>query len=121
MEACDRVELASAGIPGNEEVVCSCRKNNVAQARDGSCVMPPALALQQLEGSFLLGIENPALALPLAGKPAGKNRRRRQRNKSLQVRQSLLQLLDHLLDQKIAEGDAAEAFVGIRDGLEHRD
>ena len=45
---------------------------------------------------------------------------RRERGEAPQVRELALQLLGHLLDQQVAERDAAQAFLAVGDRVEHR-
>ena len=50
--------------------------------------------------------------------PGAKPRNRRQRDEGLDARQFAANLLDDLLDEEIAEGDAGEALLAVRDRIE---
>ena len=55
----------------------------------------------------------------LGGQPAGEARHRRQRHEGIEAGQLALQVLDHLLDQEVAERDAAQPFLAVGDRVEH--
>ena len=56
----------------------------------------------------------------LLAEPAREARNRRQSDEGLQPRQFAPQVLDHLLDEEIAETDAGEAGLRVGDRIEHR-
>ncbi len=58
------------------------------------------------------------LVLALFGEPAREAGRGRQGDEGREPRQIALELLHHLLDQEIAEGDAAQPVLAIRDRIE---
>ena len=55
-----------------------------------------------------------------AVEPAAEARDRRQRRELLQVRELALQVLGHLLDQQVAERNAAQPFLAVGDRVEDR-
>ena len=57
--------------------------------------------------------------LQLLHRPAAQTRHRRQGDEGAQPAQLVPQVFHHLLDQKIAERDAAQARVAVRDRIEH--
>ena len=79
-------------------------------------VIPPAAALEfgQQRGIGIASIRKPLT------EPAPKPRYRRQGGKTLQLRKLRLELLDHLLDQEIAERHAAQAILAVGDRIENR-
>src|ERR1700704_6692006 len=79
-------------------------------------VMPPAGALELWQQR---GIGMGPMRKPLT-EPAPKPRYRRKGGKTLQLRKLRLQLLDHLLDQEIAERYAAQAVLAAGDRIENR-
>ena len=50
---------------------------------------------------------------------SGEARHRRERDEGVEPRQLALQVLGHLLDQEVAEGDAAQALLAVGDRVEH--
>ncbi len=52
--------------------------------------------------------------------PLHETRHRRQRHEIVQLWQFAAQLLDHLLDQEAAEGNSAQAALGVGDRVKHR-
>src|SRR5216683_3364023 len=79
-------------------------------------VIPPAAALELWQQR---GIGIASIGKPLT-EPAPKPRYRRQGRKTLQLRKLRLELLDHLLDQEIAERHAAQAALTVGDRIEDR-
>src|SRR5260221_8564094 len=79
-------------------------------------IVPPAVAreLRQQRG---IGV---AFLCKLLREPAPEARHRRQRRKPLELRKVRLQLLDHLLDQEVAERDAVQAVLTVGDRIEDR-
>src|SRR6266436_462823 len=79
-------------------------------------VIPPAVALElwQQRG---IGVASLCKALT---EPAPKPRYRRQGGKTLQLRKLRLELLDHLLDQQVAERYSAQAVLAVGDRIEDR-
>src|SRR6478609_9040985 len=79
-------------------------------------VIPPiaALELWQQRRIGIASIRKPWT------EPAPKPRHRRQGGKTLQLRKLRLELLDHLLDQEIAERHAAQAVLAVGDRIEDR-
>src|SRR5882672_6193505 len=79
-------------------------------------IMPPAVALEfwQQRGVGIACVRKPL------HEPAPEARHRRQGGQTLQLRKLRLQLLDHLLDQEIAERYAAQAVLAVGDRIENR-
>src|SRR5581483_4696523 len=74
--------------------------------------------LEKRERAALLFLEQ---SVPtLLAQPAVEAGQRRERYERIQLGQLALQILDHLLDQEIAEGDATQALLAVRDRIEHR-
>src|SRR6267143_5831376 len=78
--------------------------------------MPPAVAF---EFGHQRGVGIASLRKPLH-EPAPEARYRRQGGEALQLRKFRLQLLDHLLDQEIAERYAAQAVLAVGYRIENR-
>ncbi len=66
------------------------------------------------------GERDRGLVAPLAVEPGAEAGHRRERHEGRELGEFAGDLLDHLLDQEIAEGDAAEALLAVRYGIEHR-
>src|SRR5699024_4290616 len=84
--------------------------------------MYPVGAKQLLAGGTLafglVGNETAQRGVILAGQPSGKAGNGREGGKALQAGELVQQCLDHALEQKIAEADAAQAWLSIGDGVE---
>src|SRR5258708_31925155 len=78
--------------------------------------MPPAVALEfgQQRGVGIASFRKPL------HEPTAEARHRRQGGEALQLRKLRMQLLDHLLDQEIAERYAAQAVLAVGYRIENR-
>src|ERR1700738_4707603 len=78
--------------------------------------MPPAVALEfgQQRGVGIASFRKPP------HEPSPKVRNWRQGREALQLRKLRMQLLDHLLDQEIAERYAAQTVLAVGDRIENR-
>src|SRR5690242_10181042 len=78
--------------------------------------MPPTVALEfgQQRGVGIASFRKPLR------EPAPEARHRRQGAEALKLRKLRLQLLDHLLDQEIAERYAAQAILAVGYRIENR-
>src|SRR6267154_5216391 len=79
-------------------------------------VIPPATTLELWQQR---GIGVASICKPLT-EPAPKPRHRRQSGKTLQLRKLCLELIDHLLDQEIAERYAAQAVLAVGARIDNR-
>jgi hypothetical protein len=70
-------------------------------------------------GTLLIGQVEVAGLFDQRCEPARETRNRRERDEGIETRQFALQILGHLLDQEIAEGDAAQTLLAVRDRIEH--
>jgi transposase InsO family protein len=90
-------------------------QHGVAQVRDRIFVLPPLRHVKAGECRAVL-VRQPAVAIgTLVGEPGCEARDRRQRHERRQFRQLAADFLHHLLDEKMAEADARETALAVRD------
>ena len=93
------------------------RLEDCAQLRGDFRILEPVGLVELLEQHpLLVGDRNVVRFI----QPLHEARHRRQRHECIELRQFAPQFLDHLLDQEIAERDAAKPFLRVRDRIEHR-
>ena len=93
------------------------RLQHGAQLRGQLRILEPVRLVEGLQQRPLLVADRNVVGL---FQPLHEARHRRQRDERIQLRQFAPQLLDHLLDQEAAEGNAAKPFLCVRDRIEHR-
>ena len=117
MEARDRIDDASVGPPDLEEVMRRQRLERLAHARRGLGAFRPSVLERDVAHGLDQRLDRGIVA---AFHPAPEARDGRQRHEGLDLRQFATDLLDHLLDQEIAEAHAGKALLAIRDRVEGR-
>src|SRR5581483_12512416 len=104
MEMGDRIERTPVGRLRPQEVVGRERQKNLLDRLCRVRIGRPTGVVQQLkDAALLLGEYGRCFAAALALEPGGKAGYRRERYEGFQPRQLALELLDHLLDQEVAE------------------
>src|SRR5260370_355525 len=88
----------------------------IAPNRGAPRVFPPVVRLTFRQRRRMASA---SIGQPLR-EPAPEARYRRQGGEALQLRKLRLELLDNLLDQEIAERNAAQPVLAIRDRIEDR-
>src|SRR6266853_1773419 len=84
-------------------------------------VLEPVLHVDLGEQGSELRVPGIAFPQPCSvGEPFAETRDRRERGEGLQARKLAAEVYGDLLDEKIAERDAAQAFLGIRDRIKDR-
>ena len=121
MEARDRIERRAAPVAPAQKYQAAARSSGSRTVSD------TARSRHQSGRSSAVSAErssslDPArrLARALAAEPGGEVRHRRQRDEGREPRNLARNLLDHLLDQEVAERDAGQPALAVGDRIEHR-
>ncbi len=103
-----------------QKIKCSGRQQRLAQRFDAIASLVPVRIIEKPEAFLGGGVERTRLfCLAFAREPIGKSRNRRERDEGLEARQFAREILDNLLDQEIAERNAAEPLLRVRDRIEY--
>src|SRR4029077_1297142 len=115
MKAGDRVRDPAVGTARFQEIVGGERLEHRAQARRNAGRRRPIVLRRQLERGALHRRDRRIFGRL---EPGAESWNRREGDETLDLRQLAADLLDHLLDEEIAEIDAREALLAIRDRIE---
>ena len=119
VKARDRIERAARGRARVEIIMRGERRNRSGDRLGRARLRGPAGMIGQIERSPGLGGERLRSRVgAFAREPGGEAGRGRQRDEVLQSRPFPAQILDDLLDQEIAETDALESALRVRDRIE---
>ena len=113
----DRVGRLSARIPGEQEI--DGRRARQHARLDVGSGIGRIKQSQQAVAEFARDVAR-LVSLQFCRQPRCKARCGRQRHERFQTRQLALEVLHHLLDQKVAERDTGQPFLRVGDRIEHR-
>ena len=123
MEPRNRIDRTSRRPFRIQEIMRGKRHYEIAQFLVVLALFPPKRLVETPKHCPLRSTEIETVghfALLHRLQPAREPRHRRQRHEGLEALELLLEFIDHLLDQEIAEGNTPEAVLAVRDRIEHR-
>src|SRR5688572_3493487 len=113
MEARHRVERLVAALRAQQVMRAQPNEHALQRIRDFALV--PVRLVELAEHRELLGMLDAVLL-----EPAAEPLQWRKRSEAAQMRKLALELFSDLLDEQIAEGNAAQAFLAVGNRIEHR-
>ena len=121
VEAGHRVDRLAARGLGAQEVVGGGRQQGLLHRVGlGLVGVPVGLVEGAQDLDILAGQPLRRVGPALAVEPGAEARHRRERHEGLERRHLAAEVLDHLLDQEVAEGDAGQPLLAVRDRVEDR-